>query len=36
MNSDFSKKPSYRPKTKYEDRGINLGHQVWDIIFIKD
>ena len=35
MNSDFSKKPSYRPKTKYEDRGINLGHQVWDIIFIK-
>ena len=36
MNSDFSIKPSYRPKTKYEDRGINLGHQVWDIIFIKD
>ena len=36
INSDFSKKPSYRPKTKYEDRGINLGHQVWDIIFIKD
>ena len=35
MNSNFSKKPSYRPKTKYEDRGINLGHQVWDIIFIK-
>jgi len=36
MNNDFSKKPSYRPKTKYEDRGINLGHQVWDIIFIKN
>ena len=36
INSDFSKKPSYRPKTKYENRGINLGHQVWDIIFIKD
>jgi tRNA (guanine-N7-)-methyltransferase len=34
-NSDFSKKPSYRPKTKYENRGINLGHQVWDIVFIK-
>ena len=34
-NSDFSKKPSYRPKTKYENRGINLGHQVWDIIFVK-
>lgn len=36
INNDFSKKPSYRPKTKYEDRGINLGHQVWDIIFIKN
>ena len=35
-NSDFSKKPQYRPKTKYENRGINLGHQVWDIIFIKN
>ena len=35
-NSDFSKKPSYRPKTKYENRGINLGHQVWDIIFVKN
>ena len=34
-NSDFSKKPSYRPKTKYENRGNNLGHQVWDIVFIK-
>ena len=34
-NSDFSKKPLYRPKTKYENRGIDLGHQVWDIIFVK-
>ena len=34
-NSDFLKKPSYRPETKYENRGINLGHQVWDIIFVK-
>ena len=34
-NNDFSRKPSYRPETKYENRGINLGHQVWDIIFIK-
>ena len=34
-NSDFSKKPSYRPITKYENRGVNLGHQVWDMIFVK-
>lgn len=34
-NCDFFKKPSYRPKTKYENRGVNLGHKVWDIIFVK-
>jgi tRNA (guanine-N7-)-methyltransferase len=34
-NIDFSKKPSYRPKTKYENRGVNLGHQVWDMVFVK-
>ena len=34
-NIDFSKKPSYRLKTKYENRGVNLGHQVWDMVFIK-
>ena len=34
-DSDFSKKPSYRPKTKYENRGVNLGHQVWDMVFVK-
>ena len=35
-NIDFSKKPSYRPKTKYENRGVNLGHQVWDMVFVKN
>jgi tRNA (guanine-N7-)-methyltransferase len=34
-DSNFSKKPSYRPKTKYENRGVNLGHQVWDMVFVK-
>ena len=34
-NIDFSQKPSYRPKTKYEHRGVNLGHQVWDMVFVK-
>jgi tRNA (guanine-N7-)-methyltransferase len=30
-----AEKPSYRPDTKYENRGINLGHGVWDLIFVK-
>ncbi len=29
----FSKKPEYRPETKFERRGERLGHGVWDIIF---
>jgi dihydrofolate synthase / folylpolyglutamate synthase len=28
-------KPEYRPTTKFENRGIKLGHGVWDIIFTK-
>jgi len=28
-------KPDYRPATKYENRGIELGHGVWDIVFTK-
>jgi tRNA (guanine-N7-)-methyltransferase len=30
---DFSPKPDYRPLTKFEQRGLNLGHGIWDIIF---
>lgn len=33
--NDFHDKPDYRPYTKYEKRGVNLGHKVWDIIFLK-
>ena len=29
---DLNKKPQSRPLTKYENRGLRLGHQVWDII----
>ena len=32
---EFFVKPDYRPNTKYEDRGIRLGHQVWDILFVR-
>jgi tRNA (guanine-N7-)-methyltransferase len=33
--SDYAEKPSYRPLTKFENRGIKLGHGVWDIVFIR-
>jgi tRNA (guanine-N7-)-methyltransferase len=26
-------KPAYRPLTKFENRGIRLGHGVWDVVF---
>ncbi len=31
----YAEKPAYRPLTKFENRGIKLGHGVWDLIFIK-
>ena len=30
-----AEKPEYRPHTKYEARGIRLGHGVWDLVFTK-
>jgi tRNA (guanine-N7-)-methyltransferase len=32
---DYAPKPDYRPGTKYEARGIRLGHGVWDLVFEK-
>jgi tRNA (guanine-N7-)-methyltransferase len=32
---DYAEKPSYRPLTKFENRGIKLGHGVWDLVFLK-
>jgi tRNA (guanine-N7-)-methyltransferase len=29
----FSGRPDYRPLTKFENRGLKLGHGVWDIVF---
>ncbi|MDQ7090739.1 MAG: tRNA (guanosine(46)-N7)-methyltransferase TrmB [Methylococcales bacterium] len=29
----YSERPDYRPLTKFEQRGIRLGHGVWDLIF---
>ena len=30
---DYAPRPEYRPLTKFEQRGIRLGHGVWDIVF---
>lgn len=29
----YAPRPDYRPLTKFEQRGLKLGHGVWDIIF---
>ncbi|MEZ5663339.1 MAG: tRNA (guanosine(46)-N7)-methyltransferase TrmB [Burkholderiaceae bacterium] len=28
-------KPAYRPLTKFENRGLKLGHGVWDLVFVR-
>ena len=33
--SGYAEKPSYRPLTKFENRGLKLGHGVWDLVFHK-
>ena len=29
----YAAKPAWRPQTKFERRGLNLGHGVWDLVF---
>ena len=31
----YCQRPEYRPLTKFENRGLRLGHGVWDLIFNK-
>jgi len=31
----YAPKPHYRPLTKFENRGIRLGHGVWDLVFTR-
>jgi tRNA (guanine-N7-)-methyltransferase len=31
----YAPQPDYRPLTKFENRGIKLGHGVWDLVFTK-
>ncbi len=30
---DYAPRPAYRPETKFEARGLRLGHGVWDLVF---
>lgn len=29
----FAPRPEHRPLTKFENRGLKLGHGVWDLVF---
>ena len=29
----FAPRPEWRPLTKFENRGLKLGHGVWDLLF---
>lgn len=29
----YAPRPAYRPLTKFENRGLKLGHGVWDLVF---
>lgn len=31
----YAERPPYRPVTKFENRGLKLGHGVWDVVFEK-
>ena len=32
----YAERPAYRPLTKFENRGLRLGHGVWDLVFRKN
>ena len=32
----YIERPDHRPLTKFEQRGLNLGHGIWDLMFVKD
>ena len=33
---NFTPRPDFRPMTKFEKRGLDRGHGVWDLIYTKD
>lgn len=34
--SGYAPRPDYRPRTKFEARGLRLGHGVWDVVFVRE
>jgi tRNA (guanine-N7-)-methyltransferase len=34
-HAGYAPRPAYRPLTKFENRGLGLGHGVWDLVFEK-
>jgi tRNA (guanine-N7-)-methyltransferase len=32
----FAPRPAWRPQTKFEQRGLRLGHGVWDVVFLRN
>ena len=35
-HAGYVERPAYRPITKFENRGIKLGHGVWDLVYKKN
>ncbi len=35
QSGGYAPRPAYRPVTKFENRGLKLGHGVWDVIFVR-
>lgn len=36
QTNTYCERPEHRPLTKFEQRGLRLGHGVWDLIFIRE
>jgi tRNA (guanine-N7-)-methyltransferase len=32
---DYAPRPAWRPLSKFENRGLRLGHGVWDLVFVR-
>jgi tRNA (guanine-N7-)-methyltransferase len=35
LHQGYVERPAYRPITKFENRGVKLGHGVWDLVYKK-
>ena len=34
VSDSFVPRPDYRPLTKFEKRGMGLGHSIYDLVFV--